>query len=220
MFCTKCGETMADDADFCGACGTQVIRVRPMPTIAWNPAPTTPTPAPSSASSQDWTSASATRVGARVLYAGFWLRAMAYMVDIFLLGLLATPLLALLLPADSERWRQYSELPLHEMLDPFSPAVLPVMVVVMPVVLLCGWLYYALCESSSWQGTLGKKWLRLWVSDLEGRPVTFGRASARFFGKIITGFVPFGIGYFLAGFTARKQALHDILAGCLVLRRP
>jgi uncharacterized RDD family membrane protein YckC len=49
--------------------------------------------------------------------------------------------------------------------------------------------------------------------------VTFGRASGRFFSKIITGLIPLGIGYMLAGFTAKKQALHDMIASCLVLRR-
>jgi uncharacterized RDD family membrane protein YckC len=49
--------------------------------------------------------------------------------------------------------------------------------------------------------------------------MTFGRASGRFFAKIITGMIPFGIGYIMAGFTAKKQALHDMIAGTLVWRR-
>jgi uncharacterized RDD family membrane protein YckC len=57
------------------------------------------------------------------------------------------------------------------------------------------------------------------VTDLEGRRITFARASARYFSKIITGLIPFGIGYMMAGFTEKKQALHDIIAGCLVLRK-
>jgi uncharacterized RDD family membrane protein YckC len=54
---------------------------------------------------------------------------------------------------------------------------------------------------------------------MEGRRVTFGRASGRFFAKIVSGLIPFAIGYIMAGFTAKKQALHDIIASCLVLRR-
>ena len=80
------------------------------------------------------------------------------------------------------------------------------------------WLYFALMESSSWQATLGKKALNLQVTDLEGRRISFGRATGRFFGKIISGAILY-IGYIMAGFTERKQALHDMLAGCLVLRR-
>ena len=84
--------------------------------------------------------------------------------------------------------------------------------------LMLSWIYYASLESSSWQATLGKKLLGLKVTDLAGNRITFARASGRFFGKILSGMI-LGIGFLMAGFTARKQALHDILAGCLVLRQ-
>jgi uncharacterized RDD family membrane protein YckC len=32
--------------------------------------------------------------------------------------------------------------------------------------------------------------------------------------------IPLGIGYFVAGFTQRKQAVHDFLANTLVLHKP
>jgi uncharacterized RDD family membrane protein YckC len=53
---------------------------------------------------------------------------------------------------------------------------------------------------------------------LAGNRISFARASGRFFGKILSGMI-LGIGFLMAGFTQRKQALHDILAGCLVLRQ-
>jgi uncharacterized RDD family membrane protein YckC len=81
------------------------------------------------------------------------------------------------------------------------------------------WVYYAWMESSQYQGTLGKMALGLIVTDLQGQPVSFARASGRFFAKIITGMIPLGIGYIMAGFTEKKQALHDMIAGCLVLRK-
>ena len=81
------------------------------------------------------------------------------------------------------------------------------------------WLYYAFFEASSWQATPGKRLLRLYVTDLAGRPVTFWRASLRNFVRIISQLTLL-VGYILAGFTKKKQALHDLLAGCLVLRRP
>jgi uncharacterized RDD family membrane protein YckC len=80
-------------------------------------------------------------------------------------------------------------------------------------------IYYAWMESSSHQGTLGKMALGLIVTDLEGRRITFARASGRYFAKIITGLIPLGIGYMMAGFTEKKQALHDMIASCLVLRK-
>ncbi|MGD0842713.1 MAG: RDD family protein, partial [Candidatus Acidiferrales bacterium] len=67
--------------------------------------------------------------------------------------------------------------------------------------------------------TWGKRALSIFVTDANGQRMTFGRASGRFFAKIITGMIPFGIGYIMAGFTAKKQALHDMIAGTLVWRR-
>lgn len=82
---------------------------------------------------------------------------------------------------------------------------------------LASWLYFATFESSPWQATPGKKVLGLRVTDLEGGRLSFIRASGRYFGKIISSLL-FGIGFVMAGFTEKKQALHDMLAGCLVLR--
>jgi uncharacterized RDD family membrane protein YckC len=87
------------------------------------------------------------------------------------------------------------------------------------VSLVFTWLYHALMESSEWQATVGKRLLGLVVTDMAGQRVSFGRATGRHFAKIITNMVPAFIGYIMAGFTERKQALHDMLAGCLVLRR-
>jgi uncharacterized RDD family membrane protein YckC len=79
-------------------------------------------------------------------------------------------------------------------------------------------LYYALLESSTWQGTLGKRALGLEVTDLEGRRISFGRATGRFFAKIISALILW-IGFIMAGFTEKKQALHDMIAGTLVIRK-
>jgi uncharacterized RDD family membrane protein YckC len=86
-------------------------------------------------------------------------------------------------------------------------------------IFVLGWLYYASMESSAYQGTLGKMALGLIVTDMQGRRISFGRASGRFFAKLLTGLIPFFVGYIMAGFTEKKQALHDIIASCLVLRK-
>jgi len=80
------------------------------------------------------------------------------------------------------------------------------------------WLYYALLESSAWQATLGKKALGLEVTDMQGMRISFGRATGRFFAKIISSIILF-IGFIMAGFTEKKQALHDMIAGTLVIRK-
>jgi len=57
------------------------------------------------------------------------------------------------------------------------------------------------------------------VTDLKGQRITFARASGRFLGRLLSQ-IPLFLGYVLAGFTAKKQALHDLLASTLVLKKP
>jgi len=85
-------------------------------------------------------------------------------------------------------------------------------------IMVIGWLYFALMESSGRQGTLGKHLLGIRVTGLDGGRISFGRATGRYFGKILSGMILM-VGYLMAGFTDRKQALHDMLAGTLVVRR-
>jgi uncharacterized RDD family membrane protein YckC len=85
--------------------------------------------------------------------------------------------------------------------------------------LFVGWLYFAGMESSERQATFGKAAMSLRVTSTEGQRLSFGHASGRYFAKIITGLIPFGIGWVMAGFTAKKQALHDMIAGTLVMKR-
>ena len=104
--------------------------------------------------------------------------------------------------------------------NPVFPAMLVLSIATfVVVVLVLSWLYFAGMESSEHQGTLGKMALGLVVTDMNGLRISFARASGRFFAKIITGLVPLYIGYIMAGFTEKKQALHDMIASCLVLRR-
>jgi predicted Zn finger-like uncharacterized protein len=79
-----------------------------------------------------------------------------------------------------------------------------------------GWLYFALLESSPRQATLGKMALGIKVTDLSGDGISFGRATGRYFGKIVSALTLL-VGYLMAGVTRKKQGLHDIVAGCLVV---
>ena len=79
------------------------------------------------------------------------------------------------------------------------------------------WLYEALMTSSKKQATLGKMVFRMKVTDRNGARLSFLHATGRFLAKILSGCI-FGVGYILAGFTERKQALHDLIAGTLVVR--
>ena len=83
---------------------------------------------------------------------------------------------------------------------------------------ILNWLYYTLFESSSKQATLGKMALGIQVTDLEGRRVSFARANGRYWAKFVSS-LTLCIGFLMAAFTERKQALHDVMAGCLVVNR-
>ena len=145
----------------------------------------------------------------RPAYAGFWLRALAFAIDTFILSF-AFAMIAAAYPT------QLIIFP-----DPNAPSLMA-----LPRVTFTGfvllfvimWAYYVFFETSSWQATPGKRVLRLYVTDLAGGKITFRRSSIRYFGRKISE-ITFLVGYIIAGFTEKKQALHDILAGCLVLRR-
>lgn len=81
------------------------------------------------------------------------------------------------------------------------------------------WIYFATFESSSSQGTVGKVGFRIRVTDLAGEPVGFGRATIRFFLKLVT-IIPLGLGFWLAIRDEHGQALYDRLAGTMVIRAP
>jgi len=80
-----------------------------------------------------------------------------------------------------------------------------------------GWLYFAIFESSQKQATFGKQIMGLRVVDMNRGKIGFGKASGRYFGKIISGAI-FLIGFFMAAFTEKSQALHDIMSNCLVVK--
>lgn len=80
------------------------------------------------------------------------------------------------------------------------------------------WLWFTVAESSVWQASVGKKILGLKVTDLAGKKIDFGRANGRYWSKLVSGlFLCFG--FLMVAFTARKQGLHDLLAGTLVVRQ-
>jgi len=79
------------------------------------------------------------------------------------------------------------------------------------------WLYFALLESSEKRATLGKMACGLIVADLAGGRIGFGRATGRLFAKFLSSAILM-IGYLMVAFTKRKQGLHDMIAGTLVLR--
>jgi uncharacterized RDD family membrane protein YckC len=202
VYCSKCGVMMADGALFCSACGqafSAAAAVRPL----------TSSPA----------IAAAAATAPRAEYGGFWLRFLACLIDgvVISLGILVVAIPLIFLTGLGTYLSQIH--PEEEVGDAGFGLIMGVIFLIAAVSLAVTWLYHAWMESSEWQATLGKQALGLVVTDMEGRRVSFGRATGRHFGKIVTNMLPVFIGYIMAGFTERKQALHDMIAGCLVLRR-
>jgi uncharacterized RDD family membrane protein YckC len=209
VFCTKCGSEVSPATAFCSTCGQAISSVVPAlpslsPILPGPPAPV----APSSASYGG------------VAYAGFWLRFVAYIIDGIVSGI---AFLILLIPLFvlTGAGAALGKLISGEDVNDDLAAFLGVGFILgfLGIVVVVSWLYYAVSESSSWQATPGKKILNLIVTDMAGRRISFARASGRYFAKIITGMIPLFIGYIMAGFTEKKQALHDMIASCLVLRK-
>ncbi len=214
MYCSKCGSTIAETVTVCPVCGQPqgagFAAVAPpllqptgpaMVTPHWQPAPV-------------------------VTYAGFWLRLVAHLLDGLIIGV--PVVIAVFIFLLSTGFGTF----LHNLPNPpnppdpeeaiasaFGAAFVAGIIVVALLSVIGSWLYYAGFESSSWQATPGKKVLNLAVTDLTGARVSFGRATGRYFAKFVTQMIPLGIGYILAGITERKQALHDMIASTLVLRR-
>lgn len=129
-----------------------------------------------------------------VEYAGFWNRVGAIMIDGIILAI---------------------PLKLLEYLVGNSSQGIIILIALIDIIVR--WLYFVLQESSSSRATIGKKALGIKVIDMNGEQLSFGRATGRHFGKIISSIILF-IGFVMAGFTEKKQALHDIMAKTLVIK--
>lgn len=145
-----------------------------------------------------------------IRYAGFWLRFVAYLIDSLVVGVFnffVGFFFGIIMAASAGGRPMRGDGP---------------QMVLMGVTYLVGFLawllYFAFMESSSWQATLGKKALSLMVTDSDGNRLSFGRALGRTGAKILS-FLTLYIGFILAGFTQKKQALHDMIAGCLVVKK-
>jgi uncharacterized RDD family membrane protein YckC len=142
-------------------------------------------------------------------YAGFWFRFLAFLIDALILSAISFGLAVAMSP-EGETAVCNSGFNPH----PYEPRVFLYK-------LLCAllwWLYFALLESSTVQATPGKLLLGLKTTDLFGNQLNFYRASLRHFCKLLSA-ITMLVGFLMAAFTLRRQALHDLIAGTLVLRK-
>jgi uncharacterized RDD family membrane protein YckC len=156
---------------------------------------------------------------ARLPYASFSRRAMARLID---LGVVLVPCVvfyfvnrALGFPLKYTslfNWQQPESATMFMSYD--FPGILTVF---LSIKLLVAYPYFALTESSSWQGTLGKQAMRIKVTDINGNQISFARATARYFLKIISS-IEFMLGYLIC-FSDQRQTIHDYLSRVLVVRK-
>lgn len=157
-----------------------------------------------------------TSAPATVTYAGFWKRSSAYILDsIFLfipaliVDFIFTFILFLFFPVKSHPGIQAANTDFVRVLNGIISIV-----------------YFAYTESSPMQATYGKNIMNIKVTDMEGKRLTFSHALGRELAKALAAFI--GVILFLvglivvfgmAGWTKKKQALHDKMAGTLVVNR-
>lgn len=194
MYCIKCGNKHDEKDKFCGSCGYKIEQVEPKveQQELFEKVEPEKTEVPPIRNSQ--------RTKPKQNYAGFWLRAGAIGIDIgivcafsFIVGFLFYPIQS-------------------AMYEPLIADVFQNLIIIVAV-----FLYFSLMESSKWQATVGKKAVGLKVTDLNGKRISFGRATGRYFSKFISGIACY-IGYIMVSFTQKKQGLHDMIAGTLVFK--
>ena len=136
-------------------------------------------------------------------YAGFWLRFAALMIDgivfVIIIAILSMVFGIAMITSDDSEEGVYFLLGFYGFIK---------------IIII---LYFSLLESSKWQATLGKRAVGILVTDENGGKISFGRALGRHFAKLLSSII-LNIGFIMAGFTERKQALHDLIAGTLIIK--
>ena len=197
IVCNGCRSMVPADAADCPGCGVPLSGPRRAPAapVALRAAPVLEPAQPVFATASGGLGASGYAVAAARQaiaagsYAGFWIRAVALLIDSVLTGIVIAAVFVM-----AGR-------------GPMLLASLGV-----------GLLYHPVMESSGSRGTLGKIFCGLTVADRAGRRISFGRAFARNLAKILSA-LTLDIGYMMAGWTRRKQALHDFIAQTIVLKQ-
>jgi uncharacterized RDD family membrane protein YckC len=156
-------------------------------------------------------------------YAGFWRRLVATVIDVMLLSPLVLGAREIVLsrptPEEDLAFKQLTSGRLtgaerEQVQQRFTARV----IAFWELAFFVAAPYYVLSESSILGGTVGKHMLGLRVTDLNGRRIRPGRALKRYLCRLVSA-MPAWYGFAMAGLTSRKQALHDYLAGTLVLIR-
>lgn len=156
-------------------------------------------------------------------YAGFWIRFAASLLDSIIIGIPITIIMFIVMISifgasvgfEALMDPAYME---NEMTDQQALLFLGAYLLSILISFILTLVYYAGMQASKWQGTVGKKLLGLVVTDLKGNRISFWRAFGRYLAMAFLSSI-FMIGYIIAAFTEKKQSLHDLIAGTLVLKK-
>lgn len=193
--CSNCGNPLLTDGKFCLFCGDVLADTPGKP----NPVVRKPTEASFALPPAHWPPD----------YAGFWLRVWAGAIDATLealAALLLTVVVGYIVKVLTSR----------SGMSPITGSYLTGIAFI-AVLTIGGWLYSAFSESSKWRATIGKRIIGLEVVNASGGKLTFGQASIRHFMKFLSLFTV-AVGFMMAGWTKRRQALHDMPADTVVIR--
>lgn len=207
MYCHRCGSRVPDGSSFCPSCGASLTTPRPLSSALTSDSQETALHQPDHL----WRSA-VQEILSEVEYAGFWRRLAASIID----GLVLTipGVVVGFVIGFGETLLLYS---LGTLSEDAQSGLISLSTYLAALVI--NWLYFAVLESSSWQATMGKRALGIIVTDEHGERLTFARATGRHFAKFLSGLVLY-IGFLMAGWTSRKQAIHDMVANTLVVMKP
>jgi uncharacterized RDD family membrane protein YckC len=147
----------------------------------------------------------------RIVYAGFWRRFVALLIDGIVLQIVGY-FIGMLVGYSmfDQAGRGYVSNPFEVM---FAPAYMRYSLTAMVI----NWLYFAWQESSAAQATLGKRAMGVRVVGDKGQRISFLNATGRYFGKIVSTLILF-IGFLMVAWDSRKQALHDKMANTFVVK--
>jgi uncharacterized RDD family membrane protein YckC len=134
-------------------------------------------------------------------YAGFWIRFGAALIDGVILGIVNGIISFTFFGAISVA--SSPEAGMGSLLLSF------VITLVLYIAYFCGF------ESSSKQATPGKMAVGIKVGNYNGEQISFANALGRYFAKFISAII-LCIGYLMAAWDEKKQALHDKLANTYV----
>jgi uncharacterized RDD family membrane protein YckC len=193
--CSNCGNPLLPDGKFCLFCGDVLCDAPSKPAVSARPS--------HPAGTED---SKAVRTPE---YAGFWLRVWAGTIDITLEALAALILTVIVGFA----------MKIYVSRSGLSPITGSYLTGIAFIFLLAvgSWLYAAFAESSKLRATVGKRIIGLQVVTSSGGKLSFGQASVRHFMKFLSLFTA-GVGFMMAGWTKRSQALHDIPSDSVVIK--